>query len=242
MLDSGAQLSSITSKKARELGLEIKHLQTILDLEATGGGEVPYKGYVELNLDIPEVMKFKEDVLMLVVDDSAYGKRVPVAIGTLHIDMILDVATKEELEKMGQKWERGGLGRKIAMKQNVLPTQDIPFNLESVTGGVKITKNVVIIPFHTVRLSAQSKVRNHHKNVHIITEDKENNEQELPDVAVVPCYGVLKQGSNRVPIVLKNLMCKPITLQKGRVVAEVGPANAIPAMLTPKVKEEGEPS
>ena len=57
LLDSGAQLSSITNKKAKELGLEIKHLQTILDLEATGGGEVPYKGYVELNLDIPGVAK-----------------------------------------------------------------------------------------------------------------------------------------------------------------------------------------
>ena len=70
-----------------------------------------------------------------------------------------------------------------------------------------------------------------------MTEDKENNEQELPDIAVVPCYGVLKQGSDRVPIVLKNLTCKPITLKKGRVVAEVGPANAIPAMLAPKIKE-----
>ena len=73
-----------------------------------------------------------------------------------------------------------------------------------------------------------------------MTEDKENNEQELPDITVVPCYGVLKQGSDRVPIVLKNLTCKPITLKKGRVVAEVGPANAIPAMLAPKIKEEGD--
>ena len=54
-----------------------------------GGGDVPYEGYVELNLDIPEVAKFKEDVLMLVVKDSAYGEKVPVAIGTLHIDIKL---------------------------------------------------------------------------------------------------------------------------------------------------------
>ena len=160
---------------------------------------------MELNLDIPEVAGFKEDVLMLVVDDSPYGEKVPVAIGTLHIDMVLDLATKGELENMGQKWQRGGLGRKIAMKQNVLPTQDIPFDLDSVAGNVKITKNVVIKPFHTVKMSAQSKVRHHHKNVHIMTEDKESNEQEMPDIAVVPCYGILKQGSDRVPIVLKKL-------------------------------------
>ena len=237
LLDSGAQLSSITSTRARELGLEIKQLHTILDLEASGGGDVPYEGYVELNLDIPEVAKFKEDILMLVVQDSTYGERVPVAIGTLHIDMVLDVATKEELENIGRKWQRGGLGRKIAMKQNVLPTEEVPFDLNKVGGSVKIMKDVVIKPFHTVRLSAQSKVRHHHKKVHILTDDRVENEQELPNLAVVPCYGVLKKGSDRVPIVLKNLTCKSITLQKGRVVAEVGPANAIPHMLAPKENE-----
>ena len=175
---------------------------------------------------------------MLVVKDSAYGNKVPVAIGTLHIDMILDVATREELENMGRKWQRGSLGRKITMKQNVLTTKDTPFDLDKVEGKVKITKNVVIKPFHTVKLSAKSKVRHHHKNVHIVTDDRSDNEQELPNLAVVPCYGVLKQGSDRVPVILKNLTCKPITLQKGKVVPELGPVNAIPAMLAPKPEEK----
>ena len=193
---------------------------------------------MELNLDIPEVRGFKEDVLMLVVKDSEYGKRVPVAIGTLHIDMILETATKEELENMGRKWQRGSLGRKITMKQNVVTKEDTPFELKKIGGEVKVTKNVVIKPFHMVRLSAKSKVRQHHKNVHIITEDREENERELPNLAVVPCYGILKQGSDRVPVILKNLTCKPITLQKGKVVAEIGPANAIPSMLAPKIEKE----
>ena len=155
----------------RELGLKVRHLQTILDLEVTGG-DVPYEGYVELNLDIPEVAKFKEDVLMLVVKDSPYSEKVPVGIGTLHIDMVLDVAMKGELENIGRKWQRGSLGQKIAMKQNVLPTEEVPFDLDTINGGVKITKRVVIKPFHTVRMSAQCKVRHHHKNVQILTEDR----------------------------------------------------------------------
>ena len=47
----------------------------------------------------------------------------------------------------------------------------------------------------------------------------------------------LKQGSDRVPVIIKNLTCKPITLQKGKLVAELGPANAIPSMLAPKSGE-----
>ena len=238
LLDSGAQLSSITSTKVKELNLEIKKLHTILDLEGTGGGEVPYEGYVELNLDIPEVKKFQEDVLMLVIKDSKYGERVPIAIGTLHLDMILDLATEEELENFSRKYRRGALGRKVAMKQNMLSTEEPPFDLTSIAGEVKITKDVTIRPFYTVRTSAKSKVRHHYKNVNIITEDRTQNTQELPNVAVVPCYGTLKQGSDRVPIVLKNLTCKPITLKKGQVVAEVGPANAVPHMLAPKEDEK----
>ena len=48
LIDSGAQISSILDTFASKLGLEIKQLNTLLDLEPTGGGQVPYDEYVEL--------------------------------------------------------------------------------------------------------------------------------------------------------------------------------------------------
>ena len=54
-MDSGAQISSITISLAKTLKLEIKSLKTILDLEGTGGSLVPYLGYIEMHLKIPEV-------------------------------------------------------------------------------------------------------------------------------------------------------------------------------------------
>ena len=47
LIDSGANMSAITKSFAEELQFEIKGLETILDIEATGGGQVPYHGYVE---------------------------------------------------------------------------------------------------------------------------------------------------------------------------------------------------
>ena len=47
LIDSGANLSAITKSFAEELQLEIKELKTILDIEPTGGGRVPYHGYIE---------------------------------------------------------------------------------------------------------------------------------------------------------------------------------------------------
>ena len=39
---------------------------------------------------------------MLVIDDSPYGMRVPVQIGTLHIDMALELATEAEKREVEQ--------------------------------------------------------------------------------------------------------------------------------------------
>ena len=91
--------------------MEIKELKTILDIEPTGGGRVPYHGYIECRLKIPQVEKFDLDVLMLVIDDSPYTMRVPVQIGTLHIDMALDLT--EEKRKLNRQWKRAELAASL---------------------------------------------------------------------------------------------------------------------------------
>ena len=50
LIDSGAQVSSISDTFASKLGLKVKQLDTLLDLDPTGGGQVPYDGYVELRM------------------------------------------------------------------------------------------------------------------------------------------------------------------------------------------------
>ena len=97
-------MSAMVKSFAEELQLEIKPLSTILDIGSTGGGRVPYHGYVECWLKLPQIEKFDLDV-MLVLDDSPYGMRVPVQIGSLHIDMAVDLATEVEMQKLSCKWE-----------------------------------------------------------------------------------------------------------------------------------------
>ena len=55
LLDSGSQLSAISWTWVKKLKLEPKQLQSILQIEGSGGLEVPYLGYVEVHLGIPEV-------------------------------------------------------------------------------------------------------------------------------------------------------------------------------------------
>ena len=72
LLDSGSQLSAISWTWVKKLNLEPKQLQSILQIEGSGGLEVPYLGYVEVHLRIQEVKAFDQDVLLLIITDSAH--------------------------------------------------------------------------------------------------------------------------------------------------------------------------
>ena len=157
LVDSGANMTAITKSFAEELQLEIKSLQTILDIEATGGGMVPYHGYVECRLKIPMIEKFDLDVLMLVIDDSPYGMRVPIQIGTLHIDMAMELATEEEKKKLNKQWKRAQFASSLRMasanaqEAGSNESKEI-FNLDQVRGSVHLTKEVELEPFENVTL------------------------------------------------------------------------------------------
>ena len=64
--------------------LRPQQLQSILQIEGLGGLEVPYLGYVEAHLKIPEIKAFDLEALLLIVPDSAHTQNNPITLGTLH--------------------------------------------------------------------------------------------------------------------------------------------------------------
>ena len=246
LIDSGANLSAITKSFAKELQLEIKGLQTILDIEPTGGGQVPYHGYVECKLKIPQIKKFDLDVLMLVIDDSLYAMRVPIQIGTLHIDMALDLATEEERKKLNCQWKRAELASSLCMKSANANVEDSAesknvFDLDNVTGLVQITKDLQLQPFENVTISGllkgPVKCSAYFKRVNVALEPMGQHKEGEGPYCAVPAYTFLKPGSNRVEVMLKNITAQSITIKLGEKVARIEPANAVPHMLAPKLQE-----
>ena len=72
LLDSGSQLSATSLEWVKKLKLKPQQLQSILQIEGSGGLEVPYLGYVEAHLKIPEIKAFDLEALLLIVPDSAH--------------------------------------------------------------------------------------------------------------------------------------------------------------------------
>ena len=98
---------------AKKFKLNPMQLHSVLETEGLGGSEVPYLGYVEAHLKVPEVGAFDNDVLFLIVPDSVYTSRVPISLGTLHIDMVINSATKSELENLNKQWNRCVIATKL---------------------------------------------------------------------------------------------------------------------------------
>ena len=169
-------------------------------MEGSGGITVPYLGYVEATLNIPEVKAFQEDCLFLVMNDHTYGKHVPMMIDTLHIDMIINRATKEELEQISIAW--GQLFRQIQACQVQIENQDA---LQKVQESIKLTRKVKLKPFQSLKLSCKGNNPLNCKWLNVILEPLENADTE--DNYAVPAYSFLKSNSRQVKVGLRNMSC-----------------------------------
>ena len=236
LVDTGACMSAMVKSFAEELKLEIKPLETILNIEVTGGGTCPYYGYVECRLQLPQIEKFDVDVLMLVIEDSAYGMRVPVQIGTLHIDMALDLATEAEMKKLTRKWERAKMA--TALRMNSIVANEDSFKLDEVNGSVHTTQKLSLGPFENATvtgiLKGPVKSSAYHKRVNVAIEPLEAHKEGESKYSAVPGYAFLKPGSDRVKVMIKNLTARVVKVQQGSKVALIEAANVVPHMLAPR--------
>ena len=123
---------------------------------------------MEIQLQIPEVKAFDRDVLRLVVPDSCYCNRVPIALGIIHIDMLIKLAIQEDLGKLSHCWKRGAVLTGAVMWQAQLVSKTSL--TDQINNDVKLTKNVTIKPLEMIKTTGISKVPNHKKHVNVIIE------------------------------------------------------------------------
>ena len=116
LVDSGAQISTITVESVKQLRLKIHQLDRILKFETGGGGDIPFMGYVKVNLKIPEIKAFNEDTLMLVIEDRLYAQCIPIQLGTLHIGRALDLISGNEINQLSTKWKQSKIASLLTGK------------------------------------------------------------------------------------------------------------------------------
>ena len=176
-----------------------------------------------------------QNSLFMVVKDTNYTNRVPVELGTLHINEALAVVTKEEYGNLSVAWARANFPPRPIIKS--IQVQEPEFDLNLVKGQVKITKAVTIPPFEMVHIPRLTECNSHFKRVHVMMEASERFNHEA--VKTICAYSMLKLGSSRVSIGLRNLNCKIVTIKLKTVVATVAVANLVPMSMAPNLEGKG---
>ena len=232
LIDSGAQLSTMSEALVQALKLPIHKLNTLIEAEVSGGSTVPYVGYVEARLQIPGIAAMNKDSLFMVSNNSPYMNRVPIQLGTLHIREAINCATKDKLDKLSMAWKTANFP---PINKN-LKINEPEFNLNKIQGHVMLTKPVTIAPFQTVHVSGLPECNQHFKRVNVIVELDSNKDYE----SVIPIHGyaTLKPGSSRVSIGLRNHSCHRVTINAKTIIAKVTAANVVPHSLAPNLENE----
>ena len=65
----------------QKVKFNLQQLHSVLQIEGSGGSEVPYLGYVETHLKVPKVSAFDIDVLFLMVPAGMHTAHVSHYIG-----------------------------------------------------------------------------------------------------------------------------------------------------------------
>ena len=112
------------------------------------------------------------------------------------------------------------------------PVEVQKFHLDDIRGPVHSTQKVTLLPFSTVSVHANTTVKGHCMQVHVLM--KPTPGPQLP-AAVVPTmtYGELHCGSSRAPICLCNLSAHTVEIPAKAMVGQVVPANQMPLVVHP---------
>ena len=171
--------------------LEVHSLGGLLELEGTGGSAIPYLGYIEVNLQIPGIKGYNEDILLLVISTMTYSEKVPVMVRSKIIDWAMGMMTKGELMRATAAWKQAHfsavmsgsiqlpntdskgdkkVGKEITPSPSSDPRESRGFCLDGVWAPVHTTQKVTIPPFGTISIHGNTGVWGHHMQVHVLAE------------------------------------------------------------------------
>ena len=150
-------------------------------------------------------------------------------LGTLHIKDVIQLATREELVKLGDAWEVGALGSFVLAR--IAQLENTPM-IRQVNHYVRLTQKVTLALMQLHKTVGIAKILVLSKRLNVMTEPLLAREA-IEGIEAISSFETFKQGGNRVTIGLQNETRGKITLKKGTKVTRVTAANIVPPMLAP---------
>ena len=198
-------------------------------------------------MQVREITGYDEDVVFLVVpDESEFGRRVPLVIGTCTIGRIINIIPESDIDHLSMPWAMAQMTQLLSCQKsmavftlgNVGKAQS-----EGASGG---PQEVDVDELVTVRESIhrglfQTKIIEGWvkpllgNTAHVMIMPLKAGEGQLQEARPLPLglhvlhmYTCLKNGSSRVSLMVRNMSDSHIFLKKGVLVVCVVSASPVP--------------
>lgn len=227
LLDTGSQVTTVAKSfyKAHLSDRPIKPISNILEVEGANGQPVPYLGYIEVDLKFPKAFLESEPeiaTLALIVPDLRLNNGVPLLVGTNTLDPLYDQCCDEfSLSHNSSCYCYRQVLRTLKLRRKQATSGKLGF--------VKLRgREKEILPAkQKVLLEGCMWVNSVNTEKYAILEQPSRT--TLPGGVFVDCclISLPDQGSNKVPVLLRNETEHDIILPTNCVIADLTVADAV---------------
>ena len=123
LADSGSQVNTITPAFVQQYGFPVLPLEDLVDhplnLIGLGGKCTSPLGFVILCMQVREIAGYDKDVVFLMVpDESKFGCRVPLVIGTCTIGWIINIIWESEIDCLSMPWATARMAQLLSCQKS----------------------------------------------------------------------------------------------------------------------------
>ena len=109
LANSGSQVNTIMPALVQQCGFPVLPLEDLVDypvnLMGLGGMRTSPLGFVILHMQVWGITGYDEDAVFLVVpDESDFGRRVSLVVGTCTISRLINVIQDSEIDSLATLW------------------------------------------------------------------------------------------------------------------------------------------
>ena len=228
LLDTGSTVSTIALSFYEEhfQQKEIKSFDSILELHCADGSTLPYRGYIEVDIEAPGLQNGKTyPCLLLVVEDTAYHQTVPLLIGT----NILKVLMEDVRTDQGVRYLQGNqlqtpwylAFRCLSLREKELHRKDFKLGIVKSAETSKIT----IPPNSRKTVSGYVDRQTRYQNSCAMLQATP--ESSIPeDLDIVPTVVTYSFGrQDTVPVHICNITTRTVTVSPRAILCELQAVN-----------------
>ena len=258
LVDSGSQVNTITPTLVQQYGFPVLPLEDLVDyplnLVGLGSTHTSPLGFVILHIQVQSIAGYDEDVVFLVVpEESDFGWRIPLVVGTCTISRMINVIQESEIDSLAMPCSTTRVARLLSCQlgMTVPASEGAETPVEGASGGslegsinelVTVWESICLGPFQTKIIEGWVKPLLRSTSYKMITPLKVEGQpwetKPLPlGLHVLHAYTCLKNSSGRVSLVVRNVSDSCIFLKKGMPVVRVVSTMLVPpAELSPEME------